>query len=174
MTVLDAGCGDGKTTESLAHICEVVGCDFSKEALVSLRLQRDSERKVNLVECELSHLPFGSEKFDAISCVHSLSHMLEADRRAAALCLSRVLKPRGHVFVEAFSLGDLRFGDGEEVERASFLRGNGIMTHYFKDGEISGLFRPLEALSEAKFSRRVAYGAVSGRREIIRTLLRKK
>jgi SAM-dependent methyltransferase len=174
MIALDAGCGDGKTTEALSQICDVVGCDFSREALVSLRLQRDPERKVNLVESELTHLPFDSEKFDVVLCVHSLSHVPEDDRHAAASCLSRVLRPRGHLLVEAFSLGDLRFGEGQEVEPASFLRGNGIMTHYFADGEIHGLFPDLEVISEARYSRQVAYGAVSGRREIIRAFLRKK
>ena len=173
MIAMDAGCGDGKTTEALSRMCEVVGCDFSKEALVSLRVQRDVDRIVNLVECELGNLPFGSEKFDAVSCVHSLSHMRETERRAAAPGISRVLKPRGHLFVEVFGVKDIRFGEGREVEPASFLRGNGIMTHYFREGEIATLFHGLETVSEARYSRRVTYGTVAGRREIIQTLLRK-
>jgi ubiquinone/menaquinone biosynthesis C-methylase UbiE len=121
MLVLDAGCGDGKTTEVLAREAEVVGCDFSKEALVSLRVQRDSERTVNLVECELGKLPFRSKKFDAISCVHALSHMDADDRDAAARELTRVLKKGSHLFAEVFGSGDLRSGVGREVEPGSFL-----------------------------------------------------
>jgi len=173
MTVLDVGCGDGKTTEILSGLCEVVGCDFSKEALVSLRSHRDPDRAVNLVECELNSLPFESEKFDAISCVHALSHLLEPDRRIAVRSLSRVLKPRGHIFIEVFGLGDFRCGEGRQVEPQSYLRGNGIVTHYFSLGELPALFKNLEKVSETRHSRRITYGAVAGRRETIRALLRK-
>lgn len=173
MMVLDAGCGDGKTTEALTRICGVVGCDFSKEALRSLRLQRDPDNVVNLVECELSHLPFDEEKFDGIACVHSISHMLESERRTAALALSRVLRPGGHIFVEVFGVGDIRCGEGKEVEPTSFLRGNGILTHYFREGEITGLFPSLKLVSEINSTKRITYGAAAGRREMIRALLAK-
>ncbi len=171
--VLDAGCGDGKTTELLIRDFEVVGCDFSKEALLSLRVHRDPENRVNLVECELNELPFRAEKFDAITCVHSLSHLMEAERRTTSDGLVRVLKPGGHIFVEVFGTGDLRSGRGREIEPKSFLRGNGIMTHYFQEGELASLFPSLELLAEARSSEIVTYGAVSGRRESIRSLFRK-
>jgi len=173
MLVLDAGCGDGKTTEILAREAEVVGCDFSKEALVSLRVQRDPEGIVNLVECELDGLPFHSEKFDAISCVHALSHMVMGARHVAARELARVLKNGGHLFAEVFGSGDLRSGVGREVEPGSFLRGNGIMTHYFVEGELGRLFESLDIVAETRSSGIVTYGAVTGRRETIRVLFRK-
>ncbi len=171
--VLDAGCGEGKTTSALAHECTVVGCDFSKEALISLRSQRDPEHSVNLVECELGHIPFGGEKFDIVSCVHVLSHMMADERVAVSEELSVVLKPKGHLFAEVFGIGDMRFGKGKEVERASFLRGNGIMTHYFEFGELGLLFPQLDLISEVRNTERAAYGATAGRREVIRALFRK-
>lgn len=173
MLVLDAGCGDGKTTVSLATRAEVVGCDFSREALISLRTQRDSEGVVNLVECNITKLPFESEKFDAISCVHALSHLMERDRVVAAGELVRALKPGGHIFVEAFGRADLRYGEGEEAEDGSFLRGNGILTHYFREGEIESLFAGMELLSEISALRRVSFGPKAGKRELLRTLVRK-
>lgn len=173
MLVLDAGCGDGKTTASLARRADVVGCDFSREALISLRAQRDAEGVVNLVECNITRLPFESEKFDAISCVHALSHLMERDRAVAAGELVRVLKPGGHIFVEAFGRADLRFGEGEEAEESSFLRGNGILTHYFREGEIAALFAGAELVSEIGTLRRVSFGPKAGKRDILRTLIRK-
>ncbi len=172
--VLDAGCGDGKTTEVLARDFEVVGCDFSREALVSLRTHRDPENRVDLVECELGRLPFHPEKFDAITCVHALSHLTESERIAASAALAGVLKRGGYIFFEVFGTGDLRFGKGKEVEPGSFLRGNGIMTHYFEDGELGRLFSSLDGLAEARSSEIVTYGAVSGRRETIRSLFHKR
>jgi len=173
MIVLDAGCGDGKTTEVLAKKCEVVGCDFSREALVSLRSQRDRESMANLVECNIALLPFEHEKFDAISCIHALSHMIENDRTRAAQELTRVLKPGGHLFIEGFGKADLRFGKGQEIEDSSFLRGNGILTHYFQEGEMPALFDGMELVSEVGTLKRVSFGAIAGRRDLRRALLRK-
>ena len=173
MIVLDAGCGDGKTTEVLAKKAEVVGCDFSREALVSLQHQRGKDIQADLVECELGSLPFGDEKFNAVTCIHSLSHMKEKDRSGAAAEIFRTLVPDGFVLVEGFDVDDFRYGKGEEVEKASFLRGNGIMTHYFEKGEVQGLFGGMETISETRAMRRVSLGVLSGKRSIVRVLLRK-
>jgi cyclopropane fatty-acyl-phospholipid synthase-like methyltransferase len=173
MMVLDAGCGDGKTTEILAKRAEVVGCDFSREALVSLQHQRGQDLQADLVECELGRLPFADEKFNAITCIHSLSHMKENERMRAAKEITRSLLPAGYVLVEVFNLDDLRYGKGEEVERASFLRGNGIMTHYFEKGEVQRLFDGLEMVAETHATRRVSFGALSGKRSVVRILLKK-
>jgi ubiquinone/menaquinone biosynthesis C-methylase UbiE len=173
MIVLDAGCGDGKTTEILAKRAEVVGCDFSREALVSLQHQRGRDVQADLVECELCNLPFADEKFNVITCVHSLSHMRENDRSLAAKEIIRSLLPGGYVLVEAFDLDDFRFGKGEDVERSSFLRGNGIMTHYFEKGEVQTLFDGLEMVTETQATRRVSFGVLFGKRSTMRVLLRK-
>jgi cyclopropane fatty-acyl-phospholipid synthase-like methyltransferase len=173
MIVLDAGCGDGKTTEILAKKCEVVGCDFSREALASLRAQRDRESVANLVECNIELLPFERERFDAVSCIHTLSHMPEKDRTRAAQELTRVLKPGGHLFIEGFGKADIRFGKGQEIEDSSFMRGNGILTHYFQEGEMPSLFEGMELVSEVGTLKRVSFGAIAGRRDLRRALLRK-
>jgi ubiquinone/menaquinone biosynthesis C-methylase UbiE len=171
--VLDAGCGDGKMTEALARNSEVVGCDFSREALVKLREQRDRDIDVNLVECDITQLPFVAEKFDLVSCVHALSHMQSDERARAAAEISSVVKADGHVFVEVFGRGDLRFGEGEEIEAFTFKRGDGILTHYFQEGEISSLFRNLHTITELGLMRRVVYGAVAGKRDLLRVLMKK-
>jgi len=173
MRALDAGCGDGKTTEVLAKKIEVVGCDFSREGLSSLQRQRGKDMDVNLVECELGALPFVDEKFDIVACVHSLSHLTADGRARAAAEIVRTLVPGGHVLVEGFHPDDLRYGKGEEVENASFMRGNGILTHYFGEGEIKRLFEGLDLVSEAMLTRRVSFGAHAGKRSVVRILLRK-
>lgn len=172
MTALDAGCGDGKTTELLASKCDVVGCDFSREALVSLRGQRQAMDSLNLVECNLMSLPFEREKFDAITCIHAMSHLVSEDRQTVARELVRVLRRGGHILVEAFGIEDIRCGDGEEIETATFLRGTGILTHYFREHEVASLFPGLLVISETSDARRVTMGSVAGKRETIRTLLR--
>jgi len=171
--VLDAGCGDGKTTVELCKHYGVVGCDFSIEAMVSLRSQRVPDDSLELVQCDMIQLPFGPEKFDAVVCVHSLSHLLADARRRAAEEIARVLKQGGHVFAEVFGHGDIRFGEGEEIEPGTFMRGNGIITHYFGLGELPSLFPGLRHVAEICDRRHVSFGAISGRREVIRVLLKK-
>jgi len=172
--VLDAGCGDGKMTEALARLSDVVGCDFSREALLKLRDQRGRDIDVNLVECDITHLPFSEEKFDLISCVHTLSHLHSEERKLAAEMISRSVKRGGYVFVEVFGRGDLRFGEGEEVEAFSFRRGDGISTHYFQEEEVHSLFRDIQLVSEQGSLRRVTYGTVAGKRDVLRVLMRKE
>ena len=171
--LLDVGCGDGKTTELLARKCEVLACDFSREALLSLRSQRDPDGIVNLVECNIGSLPFEQEKFDVVACVHALSHLAADDRARASAEMSRVLRREGILLVEAFGRADFRFGSGREVEDSSFLRGNGIMTHYFREGEIPVLFPGLETVAEVGSIKRVSFGATAGKRDLIRVLMRK-
>ncbi len=173
MLILDAGCGEGKTTEVLLRKAEAVGCDFSRKGLLALRSRVDHERRLNLVECDLAVLPFAQEKFDAIICVHSLSHLLCQGREMAATGLTSSLKKGGYILVEGFGRGDLRFGEGKEVEEASFLRGNGITTHYFAQGEIPRLFARLTPLSEAAYTRRIAYGTRAGVREVVRAIMQR-
>ena len=118
-------------------------------------------------------LPFEREKFDAISCVHAFSHVIENDRLKVAEELSRVLKKEGHVLVEVFGRNDLRYGEGEQIEKATFLRGNGIQTHYFQEGEVARMFSKLSPMSEVTQVRRITLGTIAGKREILRILLRK-
>ncbi|MBU1158944.1 MAG: class I SAM-dependent methyltransferase [Candidatus Thermoplasmatota archaeon] len=173
MLAMDAGCGDGKTTEVLLKKCDVVACDFSREALMALRSQRDPDRIANLVECNILKLPFGEEKFDVISCVHTLSHMVGAERVTAAKQLSAALKTDGFIFIEVFGRGDIRCGEGKEIEDFSYLRGDGIMTHYFQEGEVQSLFRSFEIVMEVGAIRRVTFGAVAGKRDVLKVLMRK-
>lgn len=172
--VLDAGCGDGKTTEELSKHYQVVGCDFSREALASLRSQRPSlVTSLELVECDITCLPFVSEKFDAVACVHSLSHMLAEARLKASAEVARVLKRGGFAFVEVFGRGDIRCGEGEELEPGTYRRGNGIITHYFGLGEVPSLFPGFRCVAEVCDRRHVSFGVVAGKRELIKVLLRK-
>jgi hypothetical protein len=41
----------------------------------------------------------------------------------------------------------MRAGQGEEAEPGTFRRGGGILTHYFTEGEVMGIFCELEPVS---------------------------
>ncbi len=171
MKVLEVGCGEGKSLEILARFYEVVGCDFSREALSRLAGRVDHASDVNLVESDMRSLPFVDEKFDAVASVHSLSHMFADARQTAAHEMRRVLRPGGVVFVEAFDLDDLRYGSGSEVEENTFLGGNGIVTHYFGEGEVAALFPRIKSQKESHLSRRIVFGATAGKRSVVRVVM---
>lgn len=170
---MDAGCGDGKTSEALSKRFRVVACDYSREALLILRKSRRVPDTLETVECNILHLPFESEKFIAVACVHVLSHMMEPERLSVAREIERVVSRGGYVLVEGFGRGDLRYGTGVELERSSFRRGTGIVTHYFDDGEIPLLFKGFRVMAEKRKTQSVTYGSIPSSRVTLRTLLRK-
>ncbi len=100
-----------------------------------------------LVVADATYLPFRGEVFDAVFLVHVAGHLPEAGRRGMVSEVLRLLRPGGIVFFRAFSVEDLRAGEGEEVEPQTFRRGGGIITHYFTETgaeELFASFIPIE------------------------------
>lgn len=131
--VLECGCGNGKTLFPMqAKGWNVVGVDFSSEAV---RLCGGSA-----VLGDVRRLPFPDDFFDAVFCWHVLGHLLSEDRKAAGTEILRVTKPCGRVFFKGFSRNDLRYGKGKLVEEHTFLKGDGVFTHYFDDCSLHEVF----------------------------------
>ncbi len=130
--ILEAGCGNGKTLAGLADF-KTIGVDISPEAV---RLSACA----TAVAGDVCALPFADAVFDAVLCLHLLGHLRAADRKKAADELIRVVKPTGTIYFRDFSVDDFRCGTGTEVEPDSYLRGDGLMTHYFTEPEVTSLF----------------------------------
>ncbi len=89
--ILDAGCGTGGMTRSLARRGRVTGIDLSTEAL---RLAR--RRSLNrLTRASIGALPFRSGEFDLVTSFDVLYHLDVQDDLAALAELRRVLRPGG-------------------------------------------------------------------------------
>jgi len=88
-------------------------------------------------------------------------HLLAAERAALAGEAIRVLRPGGRLFFRDFAEGDLRSGQGETVECGTFLRKNGIVTHFFREDEVAELFTGLktESISVHRWYLRVKGGS---------------
>ena len=155
--ILETGCGNGKTLSALSAF-RTIGIDISCEAV---RLAGAG----NAVAGDIRSLPFTDNSFDCVFCWHVLGHLKEADRKKAAAELFRVTKAGGTVFFKAFSTNDFRCGKGTEVEPQTFLRGDGMLTHYFTAEETAELFGDGE-ISENCWSMRVR-GVEHPRAEII-------
>ncbi|HEY1547739.1 MAG TPA: class I SAM-dependent methyltransferase [Kofleriaceae bacterium] len=92
--VLDAGCGDGRTSVALARLgfAEVVGFDFNPPALAIVNVQ--------FVHGDVLHLPFADGEFDVVVSNGVLHHTYDAKRGLAEI--RRVMKPGGAGWLELY------------------------------------------------------------------------
>ncbi len=137
--VLEVGCGSGKTISGMSGV-RAVGIDISSVALEMCRTMYSSEGQEYAI-ADAGKLPFREGCFDVVLSFHILEHLYRREREESAREMLRVLRPGGEIMFKAFSQADMRFGKGNEVEPGSFIRGAGVLTHYFSPGEVRTLFR---------------------------------
>lgn len=144
--VLELGCGNGKTLAALMKGgSEVIGTDFSRKGLEAC--SRSVPGPLDLVQGDARWLPFTDRSFDQVVAFHLLGHLSSEGRALAVNEIRRVLRPGGGLLVRVFSTSDMRFGQGEEVEPWTFLRGTGIPVHYFDRSELLELLRGFRELA---------------------------
>lgn len=142
--VLELGCGNGKSCLSLSRQkISVVGLDISPSAVALCRLA--SEEEIPLLVADARLLPFRDRSFDAVCAFHLVGHLSEEGRTTVAGEIVRVLRPGGKLYFRDFSVLDMRYGKGTEVEAGTFLRGDGISTHYFSEVEVGTLLSGLRS-----------------------------
>ncbi|MEN6342229.1 MAG: class I SAM-dependent methyltransferase [Methanospirillum sp.] len=139
-SVLEIGCGDGRTLTALDLLrCTVVGLDRAPAALALCR-PPSGRPPYLLVRGDGRRLPFCDRSFDAVLLLHVLGHGLLEERRSMAAEAVRVTAPGGCIHLRVFSREDLRATTGSEVEEGSRLRRTGVLTHYFSEDEVAALF----------------------------------
>lgn len=142
--VLELGCGNGKSCISLSRQdVSVIGLDISPSAVALCR--RASGKEIPLFVADARLLPFRDRSFDAVCAFHLVGHLREDGRRTVADEIVRVLRPGGKLYFRDFSVRDMRYGKGAEVEAGTFFRGDGIITHYFSESEVVTLFPELRS-----------------------------
>ena len=92
--LLDAGCGPGGTTLTMAGEAGV-GLDISREQLSLARRTVTGE----LVQGDMTELPFATDSFDAISAMYSLIHVPLDKHQAVLAEFARVLRAGGTLLV---------------------------------------------------------------------------
>jgi len=157
--VLELGCGNGKTLRALLkEDCLLTAIDISPTAVeMCRRIAEKTKRKAGIFVADACALPFKNESFDLIVCFHVLEHLLMEDRRRAVEEMRRVLAKGGILVFKAFSVNDMRFGKGKEVEKNTFLRGNKLIYHYFEEGELGEMFRGFKIIEKSIEKRDVIY-----------------
>jgi SAM-dependent methyltransferase len=104
-TVLDVGCGGGKTITKLAAMAsegKVYGVDHSPDAVNMARKINQElivSGRVEVQEGSVSHLPFADDRFDVITAIET--HFWWPDLAVSMREVTRVLKPGGVLVIVA-------------------------------------------------------------------------
>lgn len=112
-TILDVGCGGGRTIQKLAAIAsegKVHGIDYSADSVAvarSVNRELIKSRRVDIQQGSVSQLPFPDGTFDIVTAVetHYYWPNLTADMRE----ILRVLKPGGRLVIIAETYKGRRF-----------------------------------------------------------------
>jgi tRNA (uracil-5-)-methyltransferase TRM9 len=103
--LLNAGCGHGADFLPFKHGFDLYGCDFSIQML--LQAQRYAVKydfSVNLIQADLSALPYGDKAFNFAISIAAYHHIRGRENTLAALGqLRRVLKPGGEAFITVWN-----------------------------------------------------------------------
>jgi len=139
--VLDLGCGDGKSLVSMLDSgWYVTATDFSPAAVSLARDAVGRSETVDYVVADASPLPFRDNSFEAVTAIHLLGHCVPEGLYHISREIDRVLQPGGSIYVVIFSQQDFRCGTGAEIGPAMYVRGNGILTRYFTEPEVTQIF----------------------------------
>ena len=151
-TILDVGCGGGRTVEKLAGVAtggKIFGVDYAKGSVAAARGRNSrliEEGRVEIIRAAVSQLPFSDEKFDLVTAVETQYYWpdLVGDMRE----ILRVLKPGGTLIVIAESYAKraeknselsvkkrVRYTElGAEEERDLFTRAGYVDIQIFEEG----------------------------------------
>jgi len=96
-TILDLGCGPGR---DIAHFrkmgYQTYGADLSVGMLAEAKQRIGNDRLLN---CDMSHLSIGNERFDGVWLCAALLHLSKAQAVIALKEIGRIIKKRGVLFV---------------------------------------------------------------------------
>ena len=163
--VLEVGCGNGKTLAALKAIgCNVIGVDFSEEAVVSCRQLIPG---VDVRQGDILRLDFDDSSLDSVVLFHVLEHVLPDDLPTAVSEIGRVLRRGGRAFIRSFSLGDMRSEKGERISDDMVVRGNGIRYRYYTEESIAEAFFGYEFEVLRKVDEPTRFGTVRSRIEAV-------
>ena len=104
-TILDIGCGGGRTVSKLAVIAKrgrVYGLDYSEDSVAVARRTNDraiAASQVEILQGSVSHMPFVDNQFDLITAVET--HFFWPDLPGDMREVFRVLKPGGSLLLIA-------------------------------------------------------------------------
>jgi len=144
--VLDAGCGRGRNTFFLSQVgFAAFGCDLSAVAVAIAKGEFSGLGKpVSFQVADLMVLPYASELFAAVVCVHVLPYHVQAGVAQGIRELWRILRPGGWLYLDLLHCDDPEYGYGQELEEHTFLDPDGVPVHFSSQQEVDELLRDFE------------------------------
>lgn len=106
---LDAGTGSGRYAVAMAMhgASEVIGVDVSESGLETARDRSRGIQNLSFRTASVHDLPFDDASFDFVCCAGVLHHTTSIGRGLDEL--TRVLRPRGKLFLLLYGYGGLRW-----------------------------------------------------------------
>jgi ubiquinone/menaquinone biosynthesis C-methylase UbiE len=131
-TILDVGCGGGRTVSKLAAIAtqgKVCGIDYSDESVAVSK--KTNARwsylgRVEIREGSVSQLPFSDDVFDLVTAVET--HYFWPDLAADTREVLRVLKPGGALIMIAEAYKGAKTAAGKLAEKFLPLAGMALLS----------------------------------------------
>jgi len=145
-TVLDIGCGGGRTLErlaSLARLGKVVGIDYSEDSVAVARKRNQqliANGRVEVVHGSVSSMPFSDATFECVSAVET--YYFWPDIAADLAEVRRVMKPNGQLVIIAGMYRGSRFDKRNmRLIRAGGMRCLSVQDfeEVFQDAEFPGV-----------------------------------
>jgi len=100
-TILDICCGTGAVIVAFANRYPesvTIGYDFSRGMLRKAR-NKQTSRKIILIEGDAATLPFADESFDIVTCSHALYELKRPTRQTALQEMKRIIRSNGVVLL---------------------------------------------------------------------------
>jgi SAM-dependent methyltransferase len=142
---LDVACGEGRNAVFLSKLgFRVLAVDLSKAGLLkALRLAKGSNTQIQTAQADLSKAAFRPSCLDLVVCINFL------ERRLLSY-LMEALKPKGRLFMETYTKGQIKYGFGpSNVE------------HLLKNGELLSLLSAFRVLFYQEYDNETS-GAKAG------------
>jgi tRNA (uracil-5-)-methyltransferase TRM9 len=131
--LINVGCAHGPDFLPFSKGFELWGMDFSLGMLKqAIRFSIKSKLYVNLINADVSFLPFPNNTFDWAISVATYHHIKgEKEREKALVELNRVLKPQGEAFLTVWNHGQPRFWFKSKEQKVPWrLKGRTIDRYY--------------------------------------------
>lgn len=155
--VLDAGCGNGKTSIRLIEMgFDVTGVDNSEYAVRSCIERLGGQAEFLVSDC--MDIPLPDSSVDGIYAVHLTEHLNDDGLMRFSKECKRILRPGGKLFIRSFSPEDMRSDNN--------IR-NGISYRYRTPEDIFPSFTDFVCMSSAVVNEETRFGTVRSRSECV-------
>jgi len=130
--LLNLGCAHGPDFLPFIRGFELYGVDFSAEMLgFAMKYAQKFKFSANLMQSDVSHLPFQDETFDWAISVATYHHVRGEKKEIAFRELSRVLKPGGEAFVTVWNHWQKRFWFSRKEVTVPWRTRGKILNRYY-------------------------------------------